>query len=299
MKCLLVKAVSGFYYLETAIGLLEAKARGTLKRDGISPVAGDYVEAEIENGSCVITAVLERKNFFVRPPMANIDKLFIVSAQSTPQPNPLLIDRLVAIAEMKKIQPILVFNKSDLGEFDPECIDAYQKAGIPLHIVSCADGTGFDGLRNELTGHICAFIGNSGVGKSSILNKLLGEQRQTTGDVSQKLGRGRHTTRQVELIEFGEKTYIVDTPGFSTLDMQAYETFYKDELPSGFREFQPFIGDCRFSTCTHTTEPGCAVIEAVEQDKIGKSRHNSYLAIFNEVKDLQPWQIKNKKHPIK
>ena len=296
MKYLLIKAVSGFYYLETADGLLEAKARGVLKNEGVSPVAGDYVEAALENESCVITHVLKRKNFFVRPPMANIDKLFIVSAQSIPQPNPLLIDRLIAIAEIKNIRPVLVFNKADLGDFPTECLDSYRKAGIPLHIVSCADGTGFDGLMTELTGNVSAFIGNSGVGKSSILNRLLGQERQTTGDVSRKLGRGRHTTRQVELIPFGNNTYIADTPGFSTLDMQAYETIYKEDLVKGFREFEPNLGNCRFSTCTHTTEPGCAVIEAVNQGRIGKSRHESYVTIFNEIKDLRPWQNKAKKN---
>lgn len=295
MKCLLVKAVSGFYYLETANGLLEAKARGALKKDGISPVAGDFVEAVFENDSCVITGVYPRKNFFVRPPIANIDKLFIVSAQSTPQPNPLLIDRLVAIAEMKQIEPVLVFNKADLGEFDSDCLSAYTTAGISVHIISCLDNCGFDDFKEALTGNICAFIGNSGVGKSSILNNLLGEYRQNTGDVSQKLGRGRHTTRQVELIPFGKNTYIADTPGFSTIDMQAYETYYKEDLATGFREFEPFTGKCRFINCTHTNEPGCAVINAVENGVISKSRHNSYITMFNEVKDLKAWQLKNKK----
>ncbi|MBQ7288256.1 MAG: ribosome small subunit-dependent GTPase A [Clostridia bacterium] len=295
MKCLLQKAVSGFFYLETADGVFEAKARGVLKRDGMSPVAGDWVEATFENEQLVIHEIYPRKNFFVRPPMANIDKLFIVSSQSTPKPNALLIDRLIAIAEMKEMQPILVFNKSDLGDFDADVLDAYQKSGITFYVISCKDNLGIDSLRQEIKGAVSAFVGNSGVGKSTLLNSIIGQYRQHTGDVSQKLGRGRHTTRQVELVKLGDNTYIADTPGFSTLDMQAYETFYKENLPRGFREFAPFVGNCRFATCTHTTEPGCAVLSAVQNGIIGKSRHDSYISIFDEVKNLQPWQIKKKK----
>lgn len=297
MKCFVVKAVSGFFYLEAANGLIEAKARGVLKRSGQSPAAGDWVETDTENGQWVISAVYPRKNYIVRPPMANIDKMLIVSSQSLPQPNTLLIDRLIAIAEIKQIAPVLVFNKSDLGEFPPALLEAYGKAGIPFYVLSCADGEteSLAKLRAEIAGGVCAFVGNSGVGKSTLLNQLIGRQRQHTGDVSQKLGRGRHTTRQVELIPLEGGGYIADTPGFSTIDLQAYETLYKEDLPFAFREFAPFFGRCRFSTCTHTSEPGCAVLDAVRQGRIGESRHASYAAMFQEVKDLQPWQKKIKK----
>lgn len=294
MKCLLLKAVSGFFYLETANGILEAKARGALKRDEISPVAGDLVEAKMENGQWIIGSIYPRKNFFIRPPLANVDKLLIVSSQCTPQPNPLLIDRLTAIAEMKQIQPVIVFNKSDLGDFSSDILAAYQKAKLPVYIISGKDHTGLSALKKELTGNISAFIGNSGVGKSTLLNALMGQNRQSTGDVSQKLGRGRHTTRQVELIALDHGTYVADTPGFSSMDMQAYEMFYKEDLFHGFREFEPYFGRCRFTTCTHTTEPGCAILQAVANGSIGLTRHQSYVSIYNEIKDFHPWQNKKK-----
>lgn len=296
MRYYVVKSVSGFFYLKNGDDLLEAKARGILKHAGVSPVAGDWVDAETEKSQCVISSVYPRKNYFVRPPMANIDKLLIVSSQSSPRPNALLIDRMIAIAERKKITPILIFNKADLGNFDPELLNAYKNARIQYYVLSSIEESDdLDAIRAEMDKKVCAFVGNSGVGKSTLLNRLIGRNLQLTGEVSEKLGRGRHTTRQVEMIPLANGGYIADTPGFSTIDMQAYETLYKEDLPHLFREFEPFLGNCRFSTCTHTNEPGCAVLDAVKKGIIAKSRHESYVAMFEEVKDLQPWQVKANK----
>lgn len=292
MKCLLLKAVSGFYYLETADGIIEAKARGALKNAGISPAAGDTVDVVIENGGYVIESVCERKNYIVRPPLANLDNLFIVSSQSTPLPSALLIDKMIAVAELKNINPILIFNKSDLGDFDDSLISAYTKAGIVCYIVSCANNKGVDCIKKELNGKISAFVGNSGVGKSSLLNLLFGNDRQKIGDVSQKLGRGKHTTRNVELIPIDKNTYVADTPGFSTFDLQAYETVFKEDLVNCFREFEPYYCNCKFTSCTHTSELGCAVIDAVNNGVIGRSRHESYVTMYNDIKDLHKWQLK-------
>ncbi len=294
MEGIIVKAIAGFCYVEAGNTIYESKPRGILRNLEQAPMAGDRVELDISGATPSVTKVYPRKNSLIRPPLSNLDKLFIVSAQSLPKPNPLLIDRLTVIAESKGIEPILLFNKSDLGEFEP-FLSAYDLAGIRYYMLSCKSGEGFsEMLKNEFTTGINAFTGNSGVGKSSILNMLFSQLSLKTGEVSEKLGRGRHTTRHVELYKLGQGAYVADTPGFSSLDIERYEVILKDDLQFYFKEFAPYLGKCKFSTCSHTKEKGCAVLQAVQEGKIGASRLQSYISLYNEVKDLKEWEYKKK-----
>ncbi len=284
------KAISGFYYVKSDGILYECKARGSFRKKGFSPLCGDNVKAEINGKNGVITEIVGRKNSLVRPPVANIDKLFVVSSSENPAPNCLLIDRITVIAESKGIEPILVFNKNDLANLD-EYRDVYIKSGFKAYSVSAFDPESLRDLKEELRSSLCVFTGNSGVGKSSLLNALFPKLSLKTGEVSEKLGRGRHTTRHVELFET-DGGIVADTPGFSSLDLQKYEIILKDDLPDLFRDFAPYIGECRFSSCSHTTEKGCAVLKAVEEGEIVKSRHDSYVAIYNDIKNIKEWEIK-------
>lgn len=241
-------------------------------------------------GSGVVTAVLPRKNFLSRPPVANIDRLFIVSSFENPAPNEYIIDRLTAIAVYHGIEPIIVFNKCDAGDFS--CWESiYRAAGFRVFTVSAETGEGIDALKSEFSGGISVLTGNSGVGKSSILNRIFGNTALKTGEVSEKLGRGRHTTRHTELLRLTDGGYIADTPGFSSLETGGdYE--FKERLISCFPDLYEYSGGCRFTSCTHTCEKGCGVIAAAENGEIQKSRLESYKALFEELKDIKPWQAK-------
>ncbi len=294
MTGIIIKAISGFFYVESDGEIYECKARGNFRKNKITPLAGDRVSFEVDNGTGMVTEILPRKNELVRPPVANVEKLIIVSSYETPAPNALLIDRVIAIAENKGIEPIIVFNKNDLGEFD-EWISIYNKAGFKTIVCSAVTGKGVEEIRSLLKDSVCVFTGNSGVGKSSIINALFPDFLIETGDVSRKLGRGRHTTREVTLYKV-ENGYFADTPGFSSFDLERCETVYKDELPHAFREFEPFLFSCKFSpTCSHTKEKGCAVIEAVNKGIISESRHKSYCQLYEEIKGIKEWEIKKNK----
>lgn len=292
---LVIKCIGGFYYVQCGDVLYTCRARGKFRKERISPYAGDTVSISVDdNNEGYVQEILPRRNFLVRPPLANLDKLFIVSSVSDPQPSTLIIDKTIAAAELKGIEPVLVFTKTDLD--DPSQLERiYGSIGIRCHYVSSVDGVGIDELRPELNGCISAFTGNSGVGKSTLLNALIPELVLETGEISRKLGRGRHTTRHVELYPV-EGGYVADTPGFSTMDIERYELFRKEELPQGFREFEPYIGECRFTSCSHTCEKGCAVLEAVNDGKISKSRIESYITMYNEVKDIKEWQLSKAKN---
>ena len=290
MKGMILKSIGGFFYVKSSDGLYTCKARGAFRKSGMTPLAGDQVEfSHREDDEGIIEEILSRKNFLIRPPVANLDQLFIVSSTQDPSPNTLIIDKTIAIAENKGIEPVLVITKTDIGCYE-ELFRTYTLAGIPAIRVSTVSGEGIDKIRAMLSGHVSAFTGNSGVGKSSLLNAVFPDLSLTTGEISKKLGRGRHTTRHVELFPTEEGGYVADTPGFSTMDVERYELNDKEKLVRGFREFSPYLADCRFSSCSHTCEKGCAVIAAVEDGKISRSRYDNYKFLFDEVKDIRQWK---------
>lgn len=287
---LIVKAISSFYYVDFENTVYECKARGNFRKMGVSPVVGDYVEfspTDLSHG--VIEEIKPRKNCLSRPVIANIDKIIIVSSFSCPSPDTLIIDRLTAVAVYYGIEPIIVFNKSDTGDFS-EYKKIYQNAGFKVFVVSAKDNIGIDDLRKEIGSSFCAFAGNSGVGKSSIINCLFGDLNLRTGEVSQKLGRGRHTTRHTELFKTPMGGYIADTPGFSSFESESGKYDFKIHLAECFPEFKEYLGNCKFNSCTHTCEKGCAVISALECGKIEATRHKSYISLFDELKEIKEWE---------
>lgn len=294
MEGVIIKALSGFYYVSSEDIVYQCKARGSFRKSGISPLVGDKVQFEAtEGGNGIVDAVLQRINCLERPPVANIEKLFIVSSFEAPAPNTLVIDKMTVIARHNEIEPVIVFNKSDMGDFG-KWVDIYNRAGFKTFVVSASKGDGMDELESELKGTISAFTGNSGVGKSSILNYWLGEDTIATGEISEKLGRGRHTTRHTQLYPLPFGGFVADTPGFSSLEVDSFDYSLKENLAEYFEEFGEFSHNCRFTGCTHTKESGCAVIDAVARGKIAQSRHESYLELFEQMKDLKPWNSKRK-----
>lgn len=286
------KALSGFYYVNTGGETLQCRARGKFRREGLSPLVGDWVQVrELGNGEGFVEAVEARRNQFARPAAANIDQLVILASAAIPVTEPYLIDRIASIAALKSCQVLLCLNKCDLDSAD-ELYDIYSRSAIPVLRVSAVTGQGLDALREAIRGKLSAFTGNSGVGKSSVLNALLPSLALPVGEVSKALGRGRHTTRHVELFSLGEDTYIIDTPGFSSFDTAEMDLALKQHLPDTFPEFAPYVSDCRFTGCTHTKEKGCRVLQAVKDGLIPASRHRSYVRLYDELKDVKEWQQK-------
>lgn len=286
------KALSGFYYVNTGGETLQCRARGKFRREGLSPLVGDWVQVrELGNGEGFVEAVEARRNQFARPAAANIDQLVILASAAIPVTEPYLIDRIASIAALKGCQVLLCLNKCDLDSAD-ELYDIYSRSAIPVLRVSAVTGQGLDALREAIRGKLSAFTGNSGVGKSSVLNALLPSLALPVGEVSKALGRGRHTTRHVELFSLGEDTYIIDTPGFSSFDTAEMDLALKQHLPDTFPEFAPYVSDCRFAGCTHTKEKGCRVLQAVKDGLIPASRHRSYVRLYDELKDVKEWQQK-------
>lgn len=290
LKGIIIKGIGGFYYIEAEGDIYECKARGAFRKKKISPLAGDNVIITVrENGENTIDDILERKNFLVRPPVANVDTLVIVSSVKEPVPSTLVIDRLTAIAVSKNIKPCVIFSKSDLGD-TKELEEIYKKAGIDVCSVCCKTGEGIEKVKEMIKSGITVFTGNTGVGKSSLLNCIDSRFSLETGEVSSKLGRGRHTTRDVTLHKVND-FYVADTPGFSSLDIESGELILKDDLPYCFPEFSEYLGKCRFSSCTHTVDKGCKILEALENGDIHESRHLSYVTMYNEVKNIKEWQL--------
>ncbi|BCI60095.1 Putative ribosome biogenesis GTPase RsgA [Eubacteriaceae bacterium CHKCI005] len=288
------KGIGGFYYVEAADAVYECRARGIFRKEKITPVAGDYVRITVQEGSLTdgsVDEILPRKNVLKRPPVANVDQLFVVASLVDPLPNTLLMDKLIGIAERHHIDPVVLVNKCDLEDAGPLC-QIYQTAGIPAIAVSAKTGEGIDRVREMLSGKLNVFTGNSGVGKSSILNQLFPRLELPTGDISRKLGRGRHTTRQVELFPLEGGGYLADTPGFSSVDLEKCEVILKDQLPDCFREFGPYLGACQFTSCAHIGEKGCRVKQAVDEGKIHPSRYENYVELYHQVKNIKEWEIR-------
>ncbi len=287
----IVKALSGFYYVEGGGTVTECRGRGRLRLDDISPLVGDQVEYSVDpQGKGSVEKILERRNFFVRPAVANLDLLIAVASEVNPVTDPFLIDRVTSIAESKDCEVIICVNKCDLSDSRRLC-NMYSRTGYQVIRTSTVTGQGIDELRRAIGGRICAFSGNSGVGKSSLLNALDPQLHIAVGTVSDKLGRGRHTTRHVELFHLGD-AYIADTPGFASFDVEMMAPIPKEELQYTFPEFRPYIGKCRFDDCTHRKEPSCAVRDAVEQGVIDISRHESYARLYEISAQYKQWENK-------
>ena len=293
MQGVITKAISGFYYVNTGDCIYECKARGSFRKAEVSPVVGDRVVISASGNKGVVEEILERKNLLTRPTVANIDKLFIVSSHSFPSPDTFIIDRLTAVCEYNKITPVIIFNKCDSGSFT-EFEKIYNNTPYNVYTVSAKTGEGLQNIREEIGNNICAFAGNSGVGKSSILNAIIPNLQLKTGEISEKLGRGRHTTRHTELFACGDG-FVVDTPGFSSFEGEKQNFNFKEALAECFPEFTDCLDLCKFTSCTHTCEKGCAVLDAVRSNNIEISRHNSYVKLYNELKDLKEWGLKFKK----
>ena len=287
----ILRSISGFYDVQTADGLITCRARGILRKEGCTPLTGDMVEITVERGKGMVERVLPRRNSFVRPAVANVDALVVFAANVNPVTEPFLIDRVAAIAGDQEVPVYICINKCDLDPaLDLERI--YRNAGFQVICTSAETGEGVEQLRQLIAGKLTAFTGNSGVGKSSILNRLCPELKLSTGEVSEKLGRGRHTTRHVELYRLGEDTYVADTPGFSSFDTDMMEIILKENLQYAFGDFAPYIGKCQFHDCTHRKEPGCAVTAAVEAGEIEPTRYDSYLRLYEKASQIKQWEIK-------
>ena len=286
-----MKALSGFYYVDLSGETVTCRGRGKLRHQKVSPLVGDRVEITLcEDGTGAVEAVLPRRNELARPAVANIDQLVILCANVNPISDPYLIDRVCSVAEGKGCEVIVAVNKCDLDSGDA-LAKTYAAAGFPVLRLSAVTGEGIGELRELLQGKVSAFTGNSGVGKSSVLNALEPSFTIATGEVSDKLGRGRHTTRHVELFRVGE-ALVADTPGFSSFDAERLDLLDKDALSASFREFRPYLEQCRFIGCSHTKEKGCAVLEAVHEGVIPQSRHDSYVRLYLEAKERKPWEEK-------
>lgn len=295
LEGIILKGIGGFYYVEAADEVYECKARGVFRKSGIKPLAGDRVEISVnDKAENTIDVIKERSSLMLRPPVANIDRLFIVASAKEPSPVMLIIDRLTAIAVSRGIEPVIVFTKSDLAPVD-KYVEIYRNAGIKAIAVSSVNGEGVEEVKVELKNHISAFCGNSGVGKSTLLNAINPSLGLKTAEISDKLGRGRHTTRQSELFKV-EGGYVADTPGFSSLELEETEIILKDDLPYAFPEFEQYLGQCKFTTCLHVKDKGCRVIEAVESGDIPKSRHESYCAMMEQAKEIKEWELNKLKN---
>lgn len=288
----IIRSLSGFYTVSSGGEQIMCKARGRFRHDGTTPLVGDRVTVSVdEKGNSRVDEILPRKNRFIRPAVANIDQLVMFASAVNPITDPFLIDRVCAIAELNDCEPVICINKMDLNTAG-ELVSIYTNAGFRTVRTSAETGDGIEELLSVISGKVNAFTGNSGVGKSSILNRLSPALALPTGAVSDKLGRGRHTTRHVELFDLGNETFVADTPGFASFEVDLIEPIRCEDLQYAFRDFRPYIGACRFQDCAHLKEPGCAVLEAVASGSIAPQRHQSYARLYENAKSIPEWQKK-------
>ena len=295
MEGIILKALSGFYYVDGGDGRLTAcRGRGKFRHQGLVPLVGDRVRfTPLEGDSGILEEILPRKNRFQRPAVANIDQLVVIASGAVPVTDPFLIDRVVSIAEGRDCEPVICINKCDLDAAEA-LYRTYVQAGFTTLRVSAETGEGIDALAAVIAGKVSAFTGNSGVGKSSILNALEPGFRLQVGAVSDRLGRGRHTTRHVELYRLSSGAIVADTPGFSSFDTEEMELRPPEELQHTFREFAPYLERCKFTGCAHVKEKGCAVLAAVKAGEIPRSRHDSYVRLYQQAKEVPEWQRKER-----
>ena len=288
VKGIITKGIGGFYYVEVANATYECKARGVFRKERITPLVGDIVEITInEQAENTIDKICERRNSLFRPPVANIDNLFVVVATVEPKPNFLVIDKLIATAEYKNIEPIIIISKTDLASAS-KIVDVYSKSGIT--VLNTANDGNLEKIKSLMKDKITAFTGNSGVGKSTLLNKLDSSLNLATGKISNKLGRGRHTTREAQLFNVCGG-YVIDTPGFSSFEFEKTEIIKKDDLPYCFREFREYLGECKFTSCAHVNDKGCKICEVVEKGEISRIRHENYISLYNQAKEIKEWEL--------
>lgn len=274
---------AGLYSVEYNDQIVFARSRGVFRQKGIKPVPGDYVLLNFEeNTQPVIWEIEDRKNYIIRPPLANIDIAVPVVSSCEPKPNALILDKLAAIFESKGIETVFVFTKIDRA--DAEIFkEIYERVGYKTFSVNNTTGEGAEKVAEYLKGKTSALIGNTGVGKSSLMNYIAPGVSHKTSEISKKLGRGKHTTREVRLYKTGENTYTADTPGFSTVEIGKYGAIPSSELAESFREFLDYLGGCRFKDCAHIKEDGCLLRAAAEEGKISRSRYESYCRLFAEA----------------
>ena len=286
-----MRSLSGFYDVQTENGRITCRGRGSLRRGPDVPLTGDMVEITVEQGKGMIEKILPRRNRFVRPAVANMDALVVFASNVNPVTEPFLIDRVAAIAGDQGVAVHICINKCDL---DPaaDLTKIYRNAGFPVIQASAVTGEGVEELRQLIAGKFTAFTGNTGVGKSSMLNALMPQLQLATGEVSEKLGRGRHTTRHVELYDLGNDTYVADTPGFASFDTEQMDVILKENLQYAFPDFAAHLGNCQFHDCSHRSEPGCAVRQAVESGVLEKTRYDSYLRLYEKTSQIKLWEIK-------
>ena len=286
----IVRSLSGFYEVRTPRGTVTCRARGILRREGVTPLTGDLAEITLERGKGMVERILPRRNSFVRPAVANVDALVVFAANVNPITEPFLIDRVAAIAGDQEVPVYLCVNKCDLDPGE-DLARIYEAAGFPVIRTSAETGEGVERLRDLIRGKLTAFTGNSGVGKSSILNRLHPELGLPVGEVSEKLGRGRHTTRHVELFDLGEDTFVADTPGFSSFDTDQMDVILKENLQYAFPDFGQYLGQCQFHDCSHRAEPGCAVRAALDRGEIQPTRYDSYLRLYEKASQIKLWEL--------
>ena len=288
LKGILIKGIGGFYYVKTADSVLECKAKGIFRKRGITPLAGDRVTVIGEEGGYVISEIEERKNFFQRPPIANVDQFFYVVSSVDPRPNYMVADRLILLCEKRSIAPVIVVTKTDIAP-EQNFISLYRSVGYTVIEVMNDEEATLDQIRRLLRDKLSVFSGNSGVGKSTLLNKLHPDLNLTTNEISRKLGRGKHTTRAVELYEIAGGI-VADTPGFSALDFEKMERTPKEEIAQYFVEFKPYLDRCYFTGCSHRTEKGCAVLQAKSEGLISAQRHEDYCYLYDEAKGFEEYR---------
>lgn len=300
IKGRIVALLGGLYTVRVREGEgwrdIGCRARGIFRHSNMSPLVGDTVSLDLSEGeeNAIIDEICDRKNSLIRPPLANLDVVFVTMAAKSPAPMPDMTDKLTAILEHNDITPVIVIGKCELDEESAATLkDTYSKAGYDVFVLSCVTGEGIEEIKNyidtRLDGKIAAFAGASGVGKSTLMNKLFPTLVLDTGDVSRKTARGKHTTRAVNLFPIGENAFLADTPGFSMLDFERFDFFDLESLPMCFPEINDRIGQCRYTKCTHRKEEGCAIVEAVKSGEMAKTRHESYVQLFDILKNKHKW----------